>query len=388
MDNKNCDYSTVELKEDIMTKPSEIGWGSYRQWEGPYFIGNNRFTISPSPSEGEKILAVITATEGGTFSAVNMYDSCVLSSGLIQWCEAQYSVSGMIGWLAARDASLLDPLQPAMALSNASFKRRTDGKWRFFFNDSRGEVNSLVKQQILFFYRSTGLKGSWDDTSKVHAKTWAACIASLWESKIAQQIQTEYTTNKLSGFLTKDAETILYGQNAPEDGNDLADALRAAYYSFAANLPAVASEQLRLAVSQTNALSWSEAWVIDVLRQLTFGPKISIYPDRYNKIRPVLERLYNVNLPDFASDLEKLVSEVGSDVVPGMTPNFLDIEEVQIELIAEGYDLGPKGADGCYGPKTKQAIREFQAAHCLGVDGVVGPNTRRALVDEYVKRTR
>ncbi|MBD3298718.1 MAG: hypothetical protein GF341_08695 [candidate division Zixibacteria bacterium] len=46
------------------------------------------------------------------------------------------------------------------------------------------------------------------------------------------------------------------------------------------------------------------------------------------------------------------------------------------------YDPGP--VDGIYGPKTTQAVRNFQGDHGLAVDGVAGPNTRRELFTAYM----
>lgn len=364
---------------------SDVKWGSYKSWEGPYVIGRNRFSLPTSPSDETKFLATITATEGGCFDAINMYDSCILSSGMIQWCEAHYLVSNLLGYVGDADASLLSPLDPALSASNALFRKRDDGKWRFFFNDARGEVNSATKQQALFL-KCPGTIGSWDGASKQHAKTWAAAVASVWESKAAQDLQTEFTSKRLGMFLTKDAQAILFGPQAPSGNSGLVGAVRAAYYSFAANMPAIASEQLRSAVSQSNAAPWSEAWVIEILKKLTFGPKIQIYPGRYDKIRPVIESLFQVNLPDFSKDLAEWRASIDTNSIPGMSPDFLEISEVQEELIAEGYDIGPRGADGVWGPKTKQAVRDFQSDHGLGSDGILGPNTRRAMMDAYLKR--
>ncbi len=56
----------------------------------------------------------------------------------------------------------------------------------------------------------------------------------------------------------------------------------------------------------------------------------------------------------------------------------LSNREVQIALRNAGYYDGP--IDGKIGPKTKKAIREFQADNGLKVDGVVGIQTKAELV--------
>jgi hypothetical protein len=367
-----------------MVKPSDIGWGKYKKWEGPLYYGGTKFVLPSKPTDEEKIIAVITATEGGSYSAINMYDSCVLSSGLIQWCEAHYFVSSMLGAVAEKDPALLTPLDDALRASSASFKKRSDGKWRFFFTDKRGEVNSAVKQQSLFLGGSNGLLGSWNEESILHAKTWAAGVASVWEDQTAQRVQTSYTASRLGMFVTKDAKAILFGPNAPRNNDGFSGAVRAAFYSFAANLPAVASEQLRFAASQSHAPIWSEAWAIEIIKQMTLGPKIPIYPGRYNKIRPVIESMYGVDLPDLANDLAQWYADMNS--TSGTYPEFFDIKEIQEELIAGGYDIGPRGADGVFGMKTKQALAEFQSSHGLVADGIMGPNTRRAMSEAHIGR--
>lgn len=55
------------------------------------------------------------------------------------------------------------------------------------------------------------------------------------------------------------------------------------------------------------------------------------------------------------------------------------VRDVQRELQRRGYDVGPPGVDGRFGPLTDAAVRHMQADYGLAVDGAVGRHTRRAL---------
>jgi N-acetylmuramoyl-L-alanine amidase len=54
-----------------------------------------------------------------------------------------------------------------------------------------------------------------------------------------------------------------------------------------------------------------------------------------------------------------------------------DVREVQRRLKNWGYYDG--AVDGVYGPKTFQAVKDFQAKHGIPTTGTVGPQTRSAL---------
>jgi hypothetical protein len=371
---------------------SQIGWSNYLQYEGPFFGGSQKYVEPADPTWEDKILSTITSTEGGRWDAYNGYDRMISTSGLIQWGEAgQYSVSDMLGVAAGRGLSAISELNAALSAANAEFKKNAKGNWRFFFKDERGEVDRLQEQQQLFLLRSDGLKGNWDDESKAYAKVWAAGISSVWTHQDAIQAQRDFTVPRLMWFLTGAAKATLFGPGTPQDNDGWNGALRAGYLSFAANLPAVAAKQLAIAVQATKAPAFSPDWCVAVLQQLTFGPQIAIYPRRYNAIRPTLERLFGVDLPDFAAELQTWKSQVltpPTDPVPsGLTlADFDTVEEYQRELIAEGYDLGPDGADGVMGRLTKAAIVQFQQVHGLTADGIVGPNTRNAFLAEAIKR--
>ncbi|WP_327353875.1 peptidoglycan-binding domain-containing protein [Streptomyces sp. NBC_01304] len=58
----------------------------------------------------------------------------------------------------------------------------------------------------------------------------------------------------------------------------------------------------------------------------------------------------------------------------------LRVKEVQCLLLSWGFNVGPDGVDGDFGPNTEGAVRQFQGWYGgLSVDGQVGVNTWRAL---------
>jgi len=285
-----------------MVSVEQIGWGVYSGYEGPSFHGSQRYVLPAEPTKADKQIAVITAAEGGTYDGINMYDSGIISVGLIQWIESgQHSVSSMLGKVAELNGIdfVVSCLGPALALSNARFQKNSRGKWRFFFNDERGEVDTQDKQRQLFLGCS-GKLGAWTPEARLLAKTWAACVASVWSDEGAKRAQVSYTADRLMGFVLPFGKAELFDQE-PDEG--WVAATRAVFVSFAVNLPAAAEAQLKAAINQLKSPKWSPSWCIGLIKQLTFGPKIRIYPQRYNNIRPTVERLWGIQLPKTADSL-------------------------------------------------------------------------------------
>jgi peptidoglycan hydrolase-like protein with peptidoglycan-binding domain len=56
-----------------------------------------------------------------------------------------------------------------------------------------------------------------------------------------------------------------------------------------------------------------------------------------------------------------------------------DVERLQRDLSAKGYQLGPNGIDGVFDEHTENAVKAFQKDNNLTVDGVVGPQTGQKL---------
>lgn len=335
-----------------------VSWGRYRGYEGAYYYGSRKFHLPEDATAEEKILDVVTGTEGGAPDAVNGYDRCIISAGYIQFCEIYFGTSDLLGYIAERGGSL-DPLKEILDLSGASF-RSDRGRWRFFQGK---EVISAAEKRKLFLFRSDGKIGTWDYESKRREKMWISAISECLRSKEAEKLQIEFTVPRLRRFASSSARRILW------DGSEtgLAEATRAGFLSYAANLPSVASKHLGFAVSNSKEKKWSHSWVCDVFRELTFGPRIAIYPGRYRKIKPRLEQNYGITLPDL-EELRKRHHYLG-----------LDLTEVQEILLRKGYDLGPAGADGRFGPKTLAAVKLFQKRNLLKQDGIIGTKTTAAL---------
>jgi hypothetical protein len=338
-----------------MAAVEKIGWGKYRTYSGPFYRGKHSFKLPTAATESEKVLAVITATEGGKYDAINMYDRGIISSGLIQWIEAgQYSVSDMLGTVLEESPEAVEPLLEHAQRCGLVFKKNARNRWRLFFNDQRGEVDLLSEQQQAFLLNSDGQTG-WNEASKIYAKSWAAAVASVWENDAAQKVQVKYTVTRLRGFALPFARRVL--DSAP--GTDVAKAFTAAYLSFAVNNPSWAEQALKYS-SKQGANPFELNGLIEVLKQLTFYKGITIYPHRYNAIRPVLEQLYNLNLPDFADELKAWRIQNGFS-------RLWTTKEVQTALLRLGYDLGPWGVDGRWGSKTTEALLAFERASYPGV---------------------
>ena len=300
-----------------MITPKDIMWASFQQTEGPFFRGSKHIQLPANPSEDDKRVYVLSATEG-PISAVNMYDQCIVSCSAIQLCEKFYLVSNLLAYVIKQCGQdvVLNALKPALDASNATFKSNVKGYWRFFFNDSRGEVNSSGLQQQLFL-GCNGKVGSWTPEAKTHAKLWAACLANVWESDDACKAQVDYIKKQLMSFVFADSKTILW-DGTPDVG--LTGAMRAAYISFAANNPTRAHDALVAHVKETKEDKWSYNWCVQLLQKMTFLSGVKIYPIRYNAIRPVLERLwFNVTLPKTAVELKAWMSP-SPIIQPPITP--------------------------------------------------------------------
>ncbi|CAK7282805.1 peptidoglycan-binding domain-containing protein [Streptomyces misionensis] len=75
----------------------------------------------------------------------------------------------------------------------------------------------------------------------------------------------------------------------------------------------------------------------------------------------------------------RLVGGLEATVLTQYGDRLSRVSEVQCILQRRGYDIGPCGADGQFGPDTSSAVKHLQQRHGLQVDGQVGANTWPAL---------
>lgn len=358
----------------MLTANDIKGWGAYSEFEGPLYWGKWKYTVPANASDNDKVIATITATEGGAYDAVNCYDICIFTGGLIQWCErGQYSVSAMLGAVSEKQPDLVQNcLRPAMDAAGVVFKRSDKG-WRFYFKDGSLVMTEAEQRRQFFGSPTVGKKGTWQDSNKDLARNWTACFVNIWADEQARRTQVEFTAKGLiSNFVFGEARTQLFGAGSPQGNEGLPGAVRAAYVSFAANNPAKTLAAYK-AAQAANLPMWTQPWAVEVLKHLTYTPKIAIYPERYNKIRPVIEKLYGVDLPDMAEHLR------GAGV---SQETLMGTKEAQERLIKLGYNLGPAGADGVAGAKTRAAIMEFQVRNAMPADGELSMATALKLREQ------
>lgn len=349
-----------------------IYWGSYQNFEGPWARGSQRFTLSGAPTPNEEIMAVITATEGGTYDAVNMYDVCLWTVGVIQWCNRapQFSVDDMLGQVALEDAAALKPLS-TLAQERAYSFQKVGAKHRFVLGGNA--VDSVAEQQKLYFLNASGTKGSWDEESKAWARRWATASINVWGSAGARKAQLDFTAKRVLTFAYGSGKQLL--AEMPDTG--IGRAWRALYLSFAANNPAKAAAAVAASMKQTAGVmpTWSAPWLANMAYMLTTNPGIAIYPIRYNAIRPVLEKIYGVDLPDYAKELAEWSAK-------NFQGRWYDPKELQMALQTLGYDIGPEGVTGVADSKTVRALKDFEVASGVPVehqDGCLDIYTAKAL---------
>lgn len=358
----------------------DLSWGSYGDTEGWYTYGPAAPPpVDPSGSNEEAYLRIVCQTEsprGGCPGAINAFDSCKISVGYLQLCQTYFLTTDLLGYLVSRDVEFTPSLKKAFEVSGCDFRKDTRGRWRLFRGNDA--VDTPDENNEVFFGGVSGKRGSWDEASKERAKIWVLGLQEYLIQPAAIDLQVAYLRPRLTSFVTKKAYARLWGEGTPEkEAKGWPMAVRSAFLSFSANNPTLAERNLSK-VGREDIFSQDGA--IEVIKSLTFSEgNPVIYPKRYEDIRPSIEVYAKVDLPDTRKDLEAWGLNLTGQ--KDAAPSMVSVQEIQQKLLHLGYDLGPKGADGVWGQKTRAAVITFQRLAKLHPDGIVGPKTRKALIE-------
>lgn len=284
----------------------KILWGKYQEYEGPYYLGENKYVLPEKHDISDRVLYAIAATEGN-FDSINMYDRCIISVGMIQWCEANYcGVTSLVSDFCIRYGRQIfdNSFKDIIDYLGYNPLKLVDKKYCFI--DKNGNIMDKAEEQKLYFLGCDGKIGSWNDEAKNRANKWVQSFSTFLKDKKVIQFQIEYTKRKINDFFfNKDVKQILNSVILDsKEKKDICEAATIAYISFSANNPKFAKENFLLAHEKNKDKIFTKEWLLSILRQMTFKNKIKIYTHRYEKIIKVINSLYPINLPLKSDELQ------------------------------------------------------------------------------------
>lgn len=281
-----------------MVSVAKIGWSSYSKFEGPFFGGTIKVPkVGSDATFAQKVLSLTAAAEGGSWNAINMYDSGLVSLGAIQFIDAgSFNVCNMLGYIAERCGvqNVVDKLSPALTMRGATFAKTSSGDWRFHV-DGKPVANADSQKKLYFGDANGNLKGTFDANKKLIAKTWAASIASVMEIDGAVQAQLDFTMPRLiNGFVWGKLKEDLYSGNLSDDG--YVGMLRGMLLSFAVNAPALVVK--KYSEARTNGYPvYSDEWCLQVLKGVVAGSTVKVWPARWSTKRELVKSMWGIQLP-------------------------------------------------------------------------------------------
>jgi len=374
-----------------MFTESMLRWGEYGGFAGYWFPGTRKLEVAPDADDKMRRYFIGCVTEGAGANSLNCYDRCRFSGGRFQITEvcSGWLVTSLLGVLMEQKPSILAPVLARAADRGYSLKRVTNRYGAWAWCDNVGPVHRSSEATNLFFSNGCdGKLGSWErgDANANAIVPFLLEYLNIWEDGEATAIQDQFLLTRMYNFVMAGGRSFL---NLPNEGKPYLAAAQAAYLSFSLNNPTIALRMLDRARTESKHQIGTKDWCYDYLKLAVFGPNVAIYPHRYNdarsprsSIRFHLERLYGVDLPDLAEDLQRWETAHPS------VRTIRTAQEIQQGLIDLGYNLGPRGADGIFGTKTREAVVAFQRAKRLQVDGIVGPKTLAAMVEALDALTR
>lgn len=280
----------------------DVGWGSYGEYEGPYFRGTFPLKLKENHDFLDEAMYVFSRTEG-RLDSVNMYDSCILSISCAQWCARVHNAYAMTLGLAKDkfgDDNPIKLIQQMLERSSANLQK-IDDTWNFYIDFQKVVTPKLLRK--LFFDGASGKKGEWTPKTKQHAIDWARIIIETLRLPSMIDAQIEYTKPRMMNFVLNFSREYLFANDSQD--NDIGRCAKTAYLSFAGNNPKWANDSVKRFASSTDLSKWSSEWLVMFLKEMTFGPNIAIYPHRYDAIASALRSVYDVNIPRTSLELRR-----------------------------------------------------------------------------------
>lgn len=316
-----------------------IYWGSYSDYEGPYYRGKISYKSNSVDTFLNKSMYIISSVEG-KIDSVNMYDRGIVSLGTVQWIErGNNAVTDMMGYVAdmCGISYINEKFKIVFDKYNVSFKRNDMKKWKFFIkkNNKEVEVTSAEMQQECFL-GCNGRKGSWTKEARLRAKEWCLCFVNVWESEIAQKAQIKFSADRiLSWFVSKNAKQILFSAEDISIDSGWKGAIKSIYLSYSVNIPVSADRNLTIATKNSKFEKWSEEWCLDIIYQMVIGSNIGLWKDRYNKLVSSVKEVYGVSLPVNWKELsqKKWVNNVLKPVVKNDVVTNVVVVDSSVEVL-------------------------------------------------------
>lgn len=284
----------------------KILWGKYLEYEGPFYMGIKNYSLPEKHELSDRILYAISATEG-KFDSINMYDKCIISVGMIQWCEANYcGVTSLVSEYCLKFGRELFDSSFKEVINYLGYNPLKLINKKYWFVDKENKIIDKSEVQKQYFLGCDGKIGSWNEESKTKANTWLKSFATFLANDKVCSFQIEYTKKKINElYFNKDVKKILNSVILDsKEKIDICEAATIAYISFAANHPKFAKENFILANEKNKDKIFTKDWLLAVCRQMTFKNGIKIYPHRYDKIIKVINSLYQINMPSKSEDLK------------------------------------------------------------------------------------
>lgn len=107
------------------------------------------------------------------------------------------------------------------------------------------------------------------------------------------------------------------------------------------------------------------------------------YNDQVSEVKRSLSQIIGAYRPKWDEAANAADDASGGMKIPEIRRGDKGAAVVSMQILLDiyGFDVGPDGADGDFGPNTEAAVKRFQTAAGLAADGICGEGTWAALIN-------